>query len=155
MGHRRQPRAQALIEFALLLPLIVLLLFTMLDATNLFRSSAVAHNAAEEAAIYYAQNPGAVPSDIEEHVRAAVSGATGDDFELATSNTGKTAQHGYTMRVLTNDGWKTANAKNITNFKTFKATKRFHSYMAQLFGSGDLTASATVTGSSTFEGEAA
>lgn len=155
MDRRGAIRAQALIEFALLLPLIILLLFAMLDATNLFRSSSIAHNAAEEAAIYYAQNPGAAASDIEEHVKGAVSGATGRDFTLETSAAGTPAEHSYTIRVLTNDGWKTADAKNVTNFKTFKATKRFHSYMAQLFGTGDLTASATVTGSATFEGEAA
>lgn len=155
MDKRGALRAQALIEFALLLPLLLLLLFAMLDATNLFRSSSIAHNAAEEAAIYYAQNPGATDADIEEHVKGAVSGATGADFALTASSAGAPAEHSYTMRVLTNDGWKSANAKNVTNFKTFKATKRFHSYMAQLFGGGDLTASATVTGSATFEGEAA
>lgn len=155
MNKQGACRAQALIEFALLIPLLLLLLFAMLDATNLFRSSSIAHNAAEEAAIYYAQNPGATDNDIEEHVKGAVSGATGADFSLEASSAGTPAEHGYTLRVLTNDGWKTASAKNVTNFKTFKATKKFHSYMAQMFGGGDLTASATITGSTTFEGEAA
>lgn len=149
----RRMRAQALVEFAFVLPIIVLILFTLLDASELFRSTMIAHEAASEAAIYYAQYPDATEDEIGSHVRMAVSGADGSDFSLKVEPLSADREHEYTMRTLGADGWKSVEAKSVSVQRNFTAKKRFHSYLSQLLGGPDLlVASGTVRGTSTTEG---
>lgn len=70
---RRPSRAQALVEFALILPVLALLLVAILDLGRMFYSYEALANAAREGARYYALHPGEVAAT-EERVRAELDG---------------------------------------------------------------------------------
>ena len=60
----QRSRGQALIEFALMLPLLLLLIVGAIEFGRLFFTKIVVTNAAREAAYYYATNPSGYDADI-------------------------------------------------------------------------------------------
>lgn len=120
MGARLTLRGQAIVEAALLAPVLVLLLLLCAGGAALFRAQMVAEAAASEAARYAAQNPAATSSQIE----AAALAAAGDEGDAAvTVSYDNLAPEPYTMRVVDADGAeRAAEALNLRRSVTVEVS---------------------------------
>jgi Flp pilus assembly protein TadG len=82
---RRDPAGQEAVEFALLLPLLLLILFGILDLGRLFHAAITITNAAREGARYGIEHP-ADTGDIEAAVQAEAAGTGIDLTDTAISD---------------------------------------------------------------------
>lgn len=145
-------RGQSLVEFVLCAPLLILMLFALLDGSAYYRSAMCVRTAATEAATFYTKRPDASDADVKAHVLECVKGTEGVEFSFSTEDAG-TTESDYTMHVKQSDGWKTANTKTITKRKAFTCKKTIKTFLPSLFGEGNTaTATATVIGSASEEG---
>lgn len=145
-------KGQSLVEFVLCAPLLIIMLFALLDGSAYYRSAMCVRTAATEAATFYAKRPDASDADVKAHVLACVKGTEGIEFSFSTEDVG-TAESDYTMRVKQSSGWKTADVKTVTKSKAFTCKKTIKTFLPSLFGEGNTaTATATVVGSSSEEG---
>ena len=82
--RRRIRRGQAIVEYALVLPFLMLLIFGMIEGGRLFlawhQAAGCARRGAREACLWYQTTPDTVVQAVHEHARLA--GASGD-FKLA------------------------------------------------------------------------
>lgn len=139
-------------EFVLCAPLLIIMLFALLDGSAYYRSAMCVRTAATEAATFYTKRPDASDADVKAHVLACVKGTEGIEFSFSTKDAG-TAESDYTMRVKQSSGWKTADVKTVTKSKAFTCKKTIKTFLPSLFGEGNTaTATATVVGSSSEEG---
>lgn len=145
-------RGQSLVEFVLCAPLLIIMLFALLDGSAYYRSAMCVRTAATEAATFYTKRPDASDADVKAHVLGCVKGTEGVEFSFSTEDAG-TTESDYTMHVKQPDGWKTANTKTITKRKAFTCKKTIKTFLPSLFGEGNTaTATATVIGSASEEG---
>lgn len=145
-------KGQSLIEFVLCVPLLIIMLFALLDGSAYYRSAMCVRTAATEAATFYAKRPDASDADVKAHVLACVKGTEGIEFSFSTEDAG-TAESDYTMRVKQSSDWKTADVKTVTKSKAFTCKKTIKTFLPSLFGEGNTAiATATVVGSSSEEG---
>lgn len=143
---------QSLVEFVLCAPLLIIMLFALLDGSAYYRSAMCVRTAATEAATFYTKRPDASDADVKAHVLACVKGTEGIEFSFSAEDAG-TAKSDYTMRVKQSSGWKTADVKTVTKSKAFTCKKTIKTFLPSLFGEGNTaTATATVVGSSSEEG---
>jgi Flp pilus assembly protein TadG len=80
---RKTRRGQSLVEFALILPVLLLIMFGVVDLGRAFYISVVLSNVAREGARYAALNPTATATDIRQ---AALAEAGGAGVGLAEGN---------------------------------------------------------------------
>ena len=145
-------RGQSLVEFVLCAPLLIIMLFALLDGSAYYRSAMCVRTAATEAATYYTKHPDAADADVKAHVLECVKGTEGVEFSFSSKDAGAT-ESDYTMRVKQSGGWKTADTKTITKNKAFTCKKTIKTFLPSLFGEGNTaTATATVVGSASEEG---
>lgn len=145
-------RGQSLVEFVLCAPLLIIMLFALLDGSAYYRSAMCVRTAATEAATYYTKHPEASDADVKAHVLECVKGTEGVEFSFSAEDAG-TAESDYTMHVKQSGGWKTADTKTVTKNKAFTCKKTIKTFLPSLFGEGNTaTATATVTGSASEEG---
>ncbi len=71
--NRRRQRGTVLMEFALTLPLLVLIIMVVLEGSRLVRTHQVLNNAAREGARLAVETPGITPSDVATEVLAYAS----------------------------------------------------------------------------------
>lgn len=143
---------QSLVEFVLCAPLLILMLFAVLDGSAYYRSSMCVRTAATEAATYYTKRPEASDADVKAHVLNCVKGTEGVEFSFESQARG-TEESDYTMFVKQADGWKSAETKTVTKGKAFTCKKTIKTFLPSLFGGGHTaTASATVIGNASEEG---
>lgn len=143
---------QSLVEFVLCAPLLIIMLFALLDGSAYYRSAMCVRTAATEAAAFYTKRPDASDADVKAHVLACVKGTEGIEFSFSTEDAGA-SESDYTMRVKQSSGWKTADVKTVTKKKAFTCKKTIKTFLPSLFGEGNTaTATATVVGSSSEEG---
>lgn len=143
---------QSLVEFVLCAPLLIIMLFALLDGSAYYRSAMCVRTAATEAATFYTKRPDASDADVKAHVLECVKGTEGIEFSFSTEDAG-TTESDYTMRVKQSSGWKTADVKTVTKSKAFTCKKSIKTFLPSLFGEGNTaTATATVVGSSSEEG---
>lgn len=146
----RRCRGQALIEFALVLPILLALFLVMIDGASAARAHMDAQAAATEAASWWSQNPDASTAQVTAHVKEAMKGSVPDGMTI-------------TMTSLASDGkivmmrvsGATAATKSTTEKMKFQVNVKFPT----LFGAfrGDPvtgTAQASAVGRSTTEGGA-
>lgn len=76
---------QATVEFALVMPVLILLLAIAVDGSQLIRASSVAQAAASEAARYVASHPEVTDGQIEAYVRRAMPVGDSADIDVARS----------------------------------------------------------------------
>jgi Flp pilus assembly protein TadG len=74
-SHRRPERGQALVEFALVLPVMLLLLLLAVDFGRLFFTHIAVTNAAREGAFYAAEHASDQPFDKDDYEAAAIVAA--------------------------------------------------------------------------------
>lgn len=152
LSNIRGAEGQSLVEFVLCAPLLIIMLFALLDGSAYYRSAMCVRTAATEAATFYTKRPDASDADVKAHVLACVKGTEGTDFSFSSEAAGS-SESDYTMRVKQADGWKTAETKTITTSKAFTCKKTIKTFLPSLFGGGNsATATATVVGSSSEEG---
>lgn len=145
-------RGQSLVEFVLCAPLLIIMLFALLDGSAYYRSAMCVRTAATEAATYYTKHPDAADADVKAHVLECVKGTEGVEFSFSSEDAGAT-ESDYTMHVKQSGGWKTADTKTVTKNKAFTCKKTIKTFLPSLFGEGNTaTATATVTGSASEEG---
>lgn len=145
-------RGQSLVEFVLCAPLLIIMLFALLDGSAYYRSAMCVRTAATEAATYYTKHPDAADADVRAHVLECVKGTEGVEFSFSAEDAG-TTESDYTMHVKQSGGWKTADTKTVTKNKAFTCKKTIKTFLPSLFGEGNTaTATATVTGSASEEG---
>ena len=145
-------RGQSLVEFVLCAPLLIIMLFALLDGSAYYRSAMCVRTAATEAATYYTKHPDTSDADVKAHVLECVKGTEGVEFSFSAEDAG-TAESDYTMHVKQSGGWKTADTKTVTKNKAFTCKKTIKTFLPSLFGEGNTaTATATVTGSASEEG---
>lgn len=145
-------RGQSLVEFVLCAPLLIIMLFALLDGSAYYRSAMCVRTAATEAATYYTKHPDAADADVKAHVLECVKGTEGIEFSFSAEDAG-TTESDYTMHVKQSGGWKTADTKTVTKNKAFTCKKTIKTFLPSLFGEGNTaTATATVTGSASEEG---
>lgn len=145
-------RGQSLLEFVLCAPLLILMLFAVLDGSAYYRSAMCVRTAATEAATYYTKRPEASDADVKAHVLNCVKGTEGVEFSFESQARG-TEESDYTMYVKQADGWKSAETKTVTKGKAFTCKKTIKTFLPSLFGVGHTaTASATVIGNASEEG---
>ena len=145
-------KGQSLVEFVLCAPLLIIMLFALLDGRPTTAAPCVCVLAATEAATFYAKRPDASDADVKAHVLACVKGTEGIEFSFSTEDAG-TAESDYTMRVKQSSDWKTADVKTVTKSKAFTCKKTIKTFLPSLFGEGNTAiATATVVGSSSEEG---
>ncbi|RGS91017.1 TadE family protein [Collinsella sp. AF20-14LB] len=143
---------QSLVEFVLCAPLLIIMLFALLDGSAYYRSAMCVRTAATEAATFYTKQPDASDADVKAHVLACVKGTEGIEFSFSAEDAG-TTESDYTMRVKQSSGWKIADVKTVTKSKAFTCKKTIKTFLPSLFGEGNTaTATATVVGSSSEEG---
>ena len=85
MTDKRRGRTlpgQALVEFAIVMPFLVLLFWVAIDGAAYYRCSMCVKTAAVEAANWYTRHPDASDADIESHVKEAVEGIAGHMINL-------------------------------------------------------------------------
>lgn len=145
-------RGQSLVEFVLCAPLLIIMLFALLDGSAYYRSAMCVRTAATEAATYYTKHPDAADADVKAHVLECVKGTEGVEFSFSSEDAGAT-ESDYTMHVKQSGGWKTADTKTVTKNKAFTCKKAIKTFLPSLFGEGNTaTATATVVGSASEEG---
>lgn len=145
-------RGQSLVEFVLCAPLLIIMLFALLDGSAYYRSAMCVRTAATEAAAFYTKRPDASDADIKAHVLECVKGTEGIEFSFSVEAAG-TTESDYTMHVKQSGGWKTADVKTVTEKKAFTCKKTIKTFLPSLFGDGNTaTATATVVGSASEEG---
>lgn len=145
-------RGQSLVEFVLCAPLLIIMLFALLDGSAYYRSAMCVRTAATEAATYYTKHPDAADADVKAHVLECVKGTEGVEFSFSSEDAG-TTESDYTMHVKHSGGWKTADTKTVTKNKAFTCKKTIKTFLPSLFGEGNTaTATATVVGSASEEG---
>ncbi len=91
----KRPSGQSLIEFALVLPVLLLLIIGAIEIGRLFFTKIVVTNAAREGAYYYATNPSSTDlitlqdrAELAARAEAANSGVTIDDVVFFATGTG-------------------------------------------------------------------
>lgn len=152
IANNGRVRGQSLVEFVLCAPLLIIMLFALLDGSAYYRSAMCVRTAATEAATFYTKRPDASDADVKAHVLECVKGTEGVEFSFSTEDAG-TTESDYTMRVKQSDGWKTADTKTVTKSKAFTCKKTIKTFLPSLFGEGNTaTATATVVGSASEEG---
>lgn len=135
-------KGQALVEFALLMPLIAVLLMAVVDGTTAVRAAAETRSAASEAARLVQEDPD-MTFDQAAKKGAAVMG-TGVEISYKTEQDGKT--YTYTMKVDDGSGnWKEAPAKSTTESCTFTAKTVKHSMLGSLAGKPNMTITSAVS----------
>lgn len=145
-------RGQSLVEFVLCAPLLIIMLFALLDGSAYYRSAMCVRTAATEAATYYTKHPDAADADVKAHVLECVKGTEGVEFSFSSEDAG-TTESDYTMHVKHSGGWNTADTKTVTKNKAFTCKKTIKTFLPSLFGEGNTaTAAATVIGSASEEG---
>lgn len=85
-------------EFVLCAPLLILMLFAVLDGSAYYRSAMCVRTAATEAATYYTKRPEASDADVKAHVLNCVKGTEGVEFSFESQARG-TEESDYTMYV--------------------------------------------------------
>lgn len=139
-------------EFVLCAPLLIVMLFALLDGAAYYRSAMCVRTAATEAAAFYTKRPDASDADVKAHVLECVKGTEGVEFSFSVEAAG-TTENDYTMHVKQSGGWKTADVKTVTVKKAFTCKKTIKTFLPSLFGDGNTaTATATVVGSASEEG---
>lgn len=152
IAKKRRVRGQSLVEFVLCAPLLIIMLFALLDGSAYYRSAICVRTAATEAATYYTKHPDAADADVRAHVLECVKGTEGVELSFSAEDAG-TTESDYTMHVKQSGGWKTADTKTVTKNKAFTCKKTIKTFLPSLFGEGNTaTATATVTGSASEEG---
>lgn len=152
IANNGRVRGQSLVEFVLCAPLLIIMLFALLDGSAYYRSAMCVRTAATEAATYYTKHPEASDADVKAHVLECVKGTEGVEFSFSAEDAG-TTESDYTMHVRQSGGWKTADTKTVTKNKAFTCKKTIKTFLPSLFGEGNTaTATATVTGSASEEG---
>lgn len=152
IANSERVRGQALVEFVLCAPLLILMLFALLDGSAYYRSAMCVRTAATEAATFYTKHPDAADADVKAHVLECVKGTEGTEFSFSCEAAGS-FESDYTMRVKQASGWKTAETKTITTSKAFTCKKTIKTFLPSLFGEGNsATATATVIGNASEEG---
>ena len=152
LSNIRGVEGQSLVEFVLCAPLLIIMLFALLDGSAYYRSAMCVRTAATEAAAFYTKRPDASDADVKAHVLACVKGTEGIEFSFSTEDAGIT-ESDYMMHVKQSSGWKTADVKTVTKSKAFTCKKTIKTFLPSLFGEGNTaTATATVVGSSSEEG---
>ena len=93
--HQHKSRGQSLVEFAILLPLLLVLILTGIDLGRLFYTRIVLTNAAREGAYYYANNPSGytlteleTQAELAARAEAANSGVTVNDVDFTPTGSG-------------------------------------------------------------------
>ena len=74
---------QSLVEFVLCAPLLIIMLFALLDGSAYYRSAMCVRTAATEAATFYTKRPDASDADVKAHVLACVKGTEGSSSPSA------------------------------------------------------------------------
>lgn len=152
IANSERVRGQALVEFVLCAPLLILMLFALLDGSAYYRSAMCVRTASTEAATFYTKHPDASDADVKAHVLDSVKGTEGTEFSFSSEAAGS-SESDYTMRVKQASGWKTAETKTITTSKAFTCKKTINTFLPSLFGEGNsATATATVIGNASEEG---
>lgn len=152
LSNIRGVEGQSLVEFVLCAPLLIIMLFALLDGSAYYRSAMCVRTAATEAATFYTKRPDASDADVKAHVLDCVKGTEGVEFSFSTEDAG-TTESNYTMHVKQSGGWKTADTKTVTKSKAFTCKKTIKTFLPSLFGDGNTaTATATVVGSASEEG---
>lgn len=152
IANNGRVRGQSLVEFALCAPLLIIMLFALLDGSAYYRSAMCVRTAATEAATFYTKRPDASDADVKAHVLDCVKGTEGVEFSFSTEDAG-TTESNYTMHVKQSGGWKSADTKTVTKNKAFTCKKTIKTFLPSLFGEGNTaTATATVVGSASEEG---
>lgn len=152
IANNGRVRGQSLVEFVLCAPLLIIMLFALLDGSAYYRSAMCVRTAATEAATFYTKRPDASDADVKAHVLDCVKGTEGVEFSFSTEDAG-TTESNYTMHVKQSGGWKSADTKTVTKGKAFTCKKTFKTFLPSLFGGGHTaTASATVIGNASEEG---
>jgi Flp pilus assembly protein TadG len=108
--HTSKPRGQSLIEFALLLPLLLVLIVSAIEFGRLFYTKIVITNAAREGAYYYATNPSEYTlTDLEDQAElaaraeAANSGVSVNEVEFAPTGSGMFSKIEVTVSATVQD----------------------------------------------------
>lgn len=152
IANNGRVRGQSLVEFVLCAPVLIIMLFALLDGSAYYRSAMCVRMAATEAATFYTKRPDASDADVKAHVLECVKGTEGVEFSFSIEEAG-TTESNYTMHVKQSGGWKTADTKTVTKSKAFTCKKTIKTFLPSLFGDGNTaTATATVVGSASEEG---
>lgn len=152
IANNGRVRGQSLVEFVLCAPLLIIMLFALLDGSAYYRSAMCVRTAATEAATFYTKRPDASDADVKAHVLDCVKGTEGVEFSFSTEDAG-TTESNYTMHVKQSGDWKSADTKTVTKNKAFTCKKTIKTFLPSLFGEGNTaTATATVVGSASEEG---
>lgn len=152
IANNGRVRGQSLVEFVLSAPLLIIMLFALLDGSAYYRSAMCVRTAATEAATFYTKRPDASDADVKAHVLECVKGTEGVEFSFSAEDAG-TTESDYTMHVKQSGGWKMADTKTVTKSKAFTCKKTIKTFLPSLFGEGNTaTATATVVGSASEEG---
>lgn len=90
MRHSKKEKAQGLVEFALVLPVLLLVTIAVLDVGRAFFVTIAIQNATREGARQAARMPGTTDAEVEAIVRAE---ATGSGLDLGSSLTVTTLRY--------------------------------------------------------------
>lgn len=142
---RERRGAAAVIEAAIMTPLLVAVLLCAVGGAQMFRASMTTEAAAAEGARYAATHSTATEDEIVAWTQASIG--AGDGLSVAVKAADSGAQT-YTMRVTDADGAeKSSPAKSTRTAVTVTATQTVH-----VLGLADVTMSAAHTGFRSVEG---
>jgi Flp pilus assembly protein TadG len=106
----KRPSGQALIEFALVLPLLLVLIISAIEIGRLFFTKIVVTNAAREGAYYYATNPSSTDlttlrsrAEMAARAEAANSGVAIDNVTFFATGTGSFSKIEVTVNSTVED----------------------------------------------------
>ena len=106
----KRPSGQALIEFALVLPLLLVLIIGAIEIGRLFFTKIVVTNAAREGAYYYATNPSSTDlttlqsrAELAARAEAANSGVAIDNVTFLATGTGSFSKIEVTVKSTVED----------------------------------------------------
>lgn len=98
----RRPRGQSLIEFALVLPMLLVLIISAIEIGRLFFTKIVVTNAAREGAYYYATNPSRLTNTgtlAAQAQQAAITEAANSGIEAVTVSNPSVIDYGSYQSV--------------------------------------------------------
>lgn len=140
--------AAAVIEAAIMTPLLVAVLLCAVGGAQMFRASMTTEAAAAEGARYAATHSAATEDEIASWAQASID--AGGGLAVAVKSETAPGAQTYTMRVTDADGAeKSSPAKSTRTAVTVTATQTVH-----VLGLADVTMSAAHTGFQSVEGVA-
>lgn len=119
-SEREKSKGAAIIEFALVLPVLTMIICVTIDISTVLRCDTIAQASAGSTARYWATHPDATNTQVLNYAKENFP-TDGPSAEITVADKA-ISNDNFTMRVYNSGSWKTTAAKSVTKPKTVTVT---------------------------------